>query len=96
MAAGGPVDLTSLAADPHVAINAIVDPCGGNVANTPGVLGNGGCAVNTYTPTQFAGTSNFLTIPANRLNPTAKSLMPILWPAPTNSAQVNNFMGSIA
>jgi len=97
VASGGPVDLTSLAADPNVNIKAIVDPCGGNVTNTPGVLGNGGCAVNAYHPSQFAGTSNYLTIPANRLNPTAAKLMPILWPAPTNqAAETNNFVGSYA
>ena len=94
VAGGGPVDLSSLASDPHVNISAIIDPCGGNVTNTPGALGNAGCASNTYTPTQFAGTSNYLTIPANRLNPTAAKLMPILWPAPTNGNTTNNFVGS--
>jgi len=39
VASGGPVDLTNLAADPNVNIKAIVDPCGGNITNTPGVLG---------------------------------------------------------
>ena len=96
VASGGNVDLTSLAADPHINVNAIIDPCGGNVTNTPGVLGNGGCANNTYNPTTFAGTTNNFTIPANRLNPTAKALMPLLWPAPTNSNQTNNFVGSYA
>jgi len=94
VASGGPVDLSALAAAPAVNISAIVDPCGGNVTNTPGQLGNGGCAVNSYNPTQFAGTSNWLTIPANRLNPTAQKLLPILFPAPTNSNETNNFAGS--
>jgi hypothetical protein len=96
VASGGPVDLTTLAGDSHVNISAIVDPCGGNVMTTSTTgLGNGGCAVNSYNPSQFAGTSNWLTIPANRLNPTAQKLLPILFPAATNkSAQVNNFAGS--
>ena len=96
VAAGGPVDLSNLAA--AVNIPAIIDPCGGsdNVTNTPGVLGNGGCA-NGYKPTQFAGTSNLFTIPSNRLNPTAAKLLPILFPAPTNStAQTNNYASSYA
>ena len=97
VASGGPVDLTNLVADPNVNIKAIVDPCGGNITNTPGVLGNAGCAVNSYTPKQFAGTSNWLTIPANRLNLTAKKLLPILFPAATDKTkQTNNFVSSYA
>jgi len=96
VASGGDVDLTDLAT--AVGVPAIVDPCGGTIqtASTTG-LGNGGCLVNTYTPTQFAGTSNLFTIPGARINQTDAKLMPILWPAPTDSTtQINNFTGSYA
>ena len=95
VASGGPVDLTNLAG--ALGIPAIVDPCGGNVMTGSSGLGNGGCKVNSYHPSQFAGTSNWLTIPANRLNLTAQKLLPILFPAATNkNIQVNNFVGSYA
>jgi hypothetical protein len=95
VASGGPVDLTDLAG--AIGVPAIIDPCGGNITNTPGVLGNAGCAVNSYTPTQFAGTTNLFTIPANRLNATAAKLLPILFPTPTNpTALTNNYASSYA
>jgi hypothetical protein len=78
-------------------LTGIVDPCGGVLQTTPNPngLGVGGCGApgggpaTTTNPTPFAND----TIPANRINPTAKGLID-LWPAPTNPDQLNNFTSS--
>lgn len=95
---GGPngaYDLSALAAASGVP--QIVDPCGGmlqTVANADG-LGVGGCgdstgkASGTYNPMPFAGNM----IPASRINATAKAMLN-LWPKPTNSNVLNNYVAS--
>jgi hypothetical protein len=89
-------DLTALAAASGVPD--IIDPCGGNVqtvANANG-LGKGGCATGTYTPVAFknqTGTGPGSVIPTNRLNSTALDLLK-LWPAPTNTNTLNNYVHS--
>jgi hypothetical protein len=92
---GNAVNLTNLLA--ANGLSRIIDPCGGVLQTTPNAngLGAGGCATNPSTgatigtPTAFANA----TIPANRINATAKALIK-LWPAPTSSAQLNNFTSS--
>jgi hypothetical protein len=92
---GNDVDLTGLLAANK--LTGITDPCGGVLQTTPNAdgLGVGGCATNPATgaaigtATPFAGNI----IPAARINETAKALLK-LWPAPTNSAQLNNYTSS--
>jgi hypothetical protein len=86
VAAGNDVDLSLIAGAEKVP--SLVDPCGGNLTNTPGTIGNGGCA-GGYNSTPLTG----FVIPKARVNPTAKALMS-LWPAPTNGDPTNNFVGS--
>ena len=95
---GGPngaYDLSALAAASGVP--QIVDPCGGllqTVASADG-LGVGGCGdavgqpSDTYNPVPFAGNM----IPASRVNATAKAMLN-LWPKPTNSNVLNNYVAS--
>lgn len=85
---GQAVNLTALAAANGVP--KILDPCGGLLQTAPNAngLGAGGCG-GAYNPTPFAND----TIPANRINATAKALID-LWPAPTSSSQVNNYTSS--
>ena len=75
----------------------IVDPCGDMLQTTPtpgsGGLGVGGCASGTTTNSAVPFANN--TIPAARINQTAKALID-LWPAPTNSEQLNNYTSSYA
>ena len=91
-------DLTALASASGVPD--LVDPCGGNLQTTPNAngLGVGGCASGAYTPVHFldeAGTGPGSVIPANRINATAKALLD-LWPAPSNSNTLNNYVASYA
>jgi hypothetical protein len=95
--AGGGYDLSAFAAASGVA--QIYDPCGGVLQTVPNPdgLGVGGCGTlaggpnPTPTATPFAGNI----IPASRVNATAKALLD-LWPKPTNSAVVNNYVASYA
>jgi hypothetical protein len=86
---GGDVNLTNLLT--ANGLSTIVDPCGGALQTTPNSngLGVGGCAGGTAATTPFANA----TIPAARINSTAKALMD-LWPAPTSADQLNNFTSS--
>jgi hypothetical protein len=91
---GNDVDLTDLLK--ANGLSTIVDPCGGQLQTTPNAngLGAGGCALDssgapTGTSTPFANNI----IPGARINPTAQALMK-LWPAPTNSNQLNNYTSS--
>jgi hypothetical protein len=69
----------------------IVDPCGGNLQTIPNSdgLGVGGCASATPTATDFTGN----VIPTSRINATAKDMLN-LWPAPTNTNTLNNYVAS--
>jgi hypothetical protein len=93
---GNPVNLTALLT--ANGLSGIIDPCGGVLQTTPNSdgLGVGGCATNAITgaPTGTAAPFANGTIPAARINQTAKALLS-LWPAPTNpTAQLNNFTSS--
>ncbi|MGA9668815.1 MAG: carboxypeptidase-like regulatory domain-containing protein, partial [Terracidiphilus sp.] len=78
-------------------LSRIVDPCGGVLQTTPNSdgLGVGGCATDATTGAPLGTAAPFAnnTIPAARINQTAKALID-LWPAPTNGSQLNNFTSS--
>ena len=92
---GNDVDLSNLLT--ANGLTQIVDPCGGLLQTTPNAnsLGVGGCGAagggpaTTTNPIPFAGN----TIPAARINQTAKALIN-LWPAATSTSQLNNFTSS--
>jgi hypothetical protein len=97
-------DLTALAAASGVPD--LIDPCGGVVQTTPNSngLGVGGCGnaaggpSGTYNPVPFqneTGTGPGSVIPASRINATAKELLS-LWPAPTNSNVLFNYVSTYA
>ncbi|MGA2807436.1 MAG: carboxypeptidase-like regulatory domain-containing protein [Terracidiphilus sp.] len=93
--AGNDVDLTNLLAANKV--GPIIDPCGGELqqtANSNG-LGKYGCLTDPTTGAPLGTPAPFAndTIPGARLNQTAQALMD-LWPAPTNTNQLNNFTSS--
>jgi hypothetical protein len=92
---GNDVDLSNLLAANK--LSGISDPCGGVLQTTPNSdgLGVGGCATNPTTGAPLGTAAPFAnnTIPAARINETAKALMK-LWPAPTNSDQLNNYTSS--
>jgi hypothetical protein len=80
VAAGNDVDLTAMAAASSV--TSVVDPCG----SAPPCIAN-------YNGS-FGSTSTGVLVPAARINPTTKALLPLVWPAPvgTNaSGAVNNY-----
>jgi hypothetical protein len=93
--AGSDVNLTNLLT--ANGLSRIIDPCGGVLQTTPNSdgLGVGGCATNPTTGAALGTPAPFVndTIPSARINQTAKALMD-LWPAPTNSNQLNNFASS--
>jgi len=80
-------------------LTTIIDPCGGVLQTAPNAngLGVGGCATNPATGATLGTPAPFAnnTIPAARINSTAKALID-LWPAPTNANQLNNFTSSYA
>jgi len=92
---GNAVDLTNLLT--ANGLSRIIDPCGGMLQTTPNAdgLGVGGCATNPATGAPLGTPAPFAnnTIPAARINQTAKTLM-ALWPAPTNANQLNNYASS--
>lgn len=92
---GNDVNLTNLLT--ANGLSRIIDPCGGVLQTTPNSdgLGVGGCATDPTTGAALGTPAPFAngTIPAGRINQTAKALMD-LWPAATNSNQLNNFASS--
>jgi hypothetical protein len=77
-------------------LSKIIDPCGGVLQTTPNSdgLGVGGCATDkSGNPVGTATPFPNNTIPASRINQTAKALIS-LWPAPTNANQLNNYTSS--
>ncbi|MGA9668005.1 MAG: TonB-dependent receptor [Terracidiphilus sp.] len=92
---GNAVNLTSLLQ--ANGLTRIVDPCGGVLQTKPNPdgLGVGGCGSAGGGPATAPHPAAFPnnTIPAARINQTAKGLID-LWPAPTNADQLNNFTSS--
>jgi hypothetical protein len=87
-------DLTLLAAASGVPD--LIDPCGGDVQTTPDASGHVGGCTGGAPATPFlneAGTEPGAVIPASRINATAKAMLN-LWPAPTNSNVLNNYVAS--